>query len=149
MKCPFCKHDDDRVVDSRSSSDGFVIRRRRECNECSRRYTTYERIEEAPLRVVKKDGTRVPFERQKILNGLLTACQKRPVTMEEIEAVVNEVERELYEKFEKEVPSQEIGSRVMERLRTLDDIAYVRFASVYREFKDASEFMSELKPMLD
>jgi len=149
MRCPFCKADNNKVIDSRASSDGFVIRRRRECLECSRRYTTYERVEETVLRVVKKDGTRVPFERQKILGGLLKACEKRPIPMERLEEIADRVERQCSEAFSKEVPSKVIGELIMKELRELDQVAYVRFASVYREFKDVSQFLEELKPMLE
>jgi transcriptional repressor NrdR len=149
MRCPFCKADNNKVIDSRASSDGYVIRRRRECLECSRRYTTYERVEETVLRVVKKDGTRVPFERQKILGGLLKACEKRPIPMERLEEVADRVERQCAEAFNKEVPSKVIGELIMKELRELDQVAYVRFASVYREFKDVSQFLEELKPMLE
>jgi transcriptional repressor NrdR len=137
------------VVDSRSSRDGSVIRRRRECLDCHRRFTTYERIEEAPLRVVKKDGSRVPFERSKILAGLTKACEKRPVPTNILQDTVSEIEVEIHEMFDKEVPSKFIGELVMNKLKSLDQVAYVRFASVYREFKDVSEFLEELKPMLD
>lgn len=149
MRCPFCKEDRDRVVDSRSSRDGFVIRRRRECLGCQRRFTTYERIEETPLRVVKKDGSRVPFDRSRIFNGMLKACEKRPVSIKMLEEVVNQIEIEIHEMFDREVRSKFIGELVMNNLKNLDQVAYVRFASVYREFKDVSEFLEELKPMLD
>jgi len=149
MKCPYCKNDNDKVVDSRSAEEASVIRRRRECLECGRRYTTYERVEEIPLRVVKKDGTRVPFDRSKILLGLHKACEKRPVSAETLEAVVQEIENEIYERSEKEVPSKVIGELVMKKLRQLDQVAYVRFASVYREFKDPTQFLEELRPMLE
>jgi len=149
MKCPYCKNDNDKVVDSRSAEEASVIRRRRECLECGRRYTTYERVEEIPLRVVKKDGTRVPFDRSKILVGLHKACEKRPVSAEALDAVVQEIENEIYERSEKEVPSKVIGELVMKKLRQLDQVAYVRFASVYREFKDPTQFLEELRPMLE
>ena len=149
MKCPFCKVDDDRVVDSRASSDGFAIRRRRECTSCNRRYTTYERIEESPLRVVKKDDRREPFDRRKILSGLLKACEKRPVSLEALEQITETIEGKVLETFEREVPSTYIGQLVMSELRRLDQVAYVRFASVYREFKDIHEFMEELRPMIE
>ena len=149
MRCPFCREDNDRVVDSRSSKDGFVIRRRRECLECRRRFTTYERIEETPLRVVKKDGSRVPFDRDKIRNGLLKACEKRPVSVNLIEDITSQIEVEIHEMFDKEVRSKFIGELVMNKLQSLDQVAYVRFASVYREFKDVREFLDELKPMLE
>jgi transcriptional repressor NrdR len=149
MKCPFCKVDDDRVVDSRSSSDGFAIRRRRECTGCGRRYTTYERIEESPLRVLKKDDRREPFDRRKILSGLLKACEKRPVSLETLEKITETIEGKVLETFEREVPSTYIGQLVMQELKKVDQVAYVRFASVYREFEDIHEFMDELKPMLE
>ena len=145
MRCPFCKVDNDRVVDSRVRQGGTVIRRRRECRACGRRYTTLERVEQTPLRVIKKDGSRVPFERQKILQGLLKACYKRPVSREQLEEVTDGVEAALAERLEGEIPSKAIGELVMKRLRDLDQVAYVRFASVYREFKDVSEFLEEVK----
>ncbi len=148
MKCPFCKVDDDRVVDSRASSDGFAIRRRRECAACDRRYTTYERIEESPLRVLKKDDRREPFDRRKILSGLMKACEKRPVSLDTLEAITKTIEERVLETFEREVPSAYIGQLVMQELKKVDQVAYVRFASVYREFKDIEEFLTELKPML-
>ena len=149
MKCPFCKVDDDRVVDSRASSDGFAIRRRRECTSCNRRYTTYERIEESPLRVVKKDDRREPFDRRKILAGLIKACEKRPVSIAALEAVADRVEASLQERPEKEIATAEVGGFVMEELKKLDKVAYVRFASVYRQFRDVGEFMSELNDLLN
>jgi len=148
MRCPFCRQDQDKVVDSRASADGCIIRRRRECQQCGRRFTTYERIEVLPLRVVKKDGRRVEFDRNKILNGILRACEKRPVSTDDIERAVNEIENDLYQHFDKEVTSRHIGQLVMRKLRDLDKVAYVRFASVYREFKDVSEFVDEVRPML-
>ena len=148
MKCPFCKKDNDKVIDSRSSQDGHSIRRRRECLACERRYTTYERNEEIPLRVIKKDGRRVPFDRQKILNGLLKACEKRPVSMDTLEQITGKIEQKVNQLFDREVTAKFVGELVMQELRLLDSVAYVRFASVYREFKDVHEFMSELKPML-
>jgi len=149
VRCPFCKQDHDRVIDSRSSGDGYAIRRRRECLDCNRRFTTYERMEETPLRVVKKDGSRVPFDRNKILQGLLKACEKRPVALEGLDEIVTRIERKLGEIFEREVGSKFIGKLVMDELKDLDQVAYVRFASVYREFKDVSQFLDELKPMLE
>jgi transcriptional repressor NrdR len=149
MRCPFCKTDNDKVVDSRASDGGAVIRRRRECLECGRRYTTYERVEEIPLRVVKKDGSREPFERGKILSGLLKACEKRPVATDALEGIVQEIERKLADIAEREVSSRQIGEMVMQHLRTLDQVAYVRFASVYRAFKDINQFLEELRPMLE
>ena len=148
MRCPYCKADNDRVIDSRASADGFAIRRRRECLQCERRYTTYERAESAPMRVVKKDGARVGFDAQNIRNGLLRACEKRPVSSEKLDAVVERVERKCLEAFDKEVPTKVIGNLVMEELKALDQVAYVRFASVYRDFQDVTEFMNELMPML-
>ena len=149
MRCPYCKADNDRVIDSRASADGFAIRRRRLCLDCDRRYTTYERVETAPLRVVKKNGDRVDFDRNKVLNGLRKACEKRPVTSEQLEAITDRIERQCLEAFDKEVPSKVIGNLIMQELRQLDSVAYVRFASVYREFKDAAQFLEELRPMLD
>jgi len=149
MRCPFCKADNDKVVDSRGSESGAVIRRRRECLECQRRYTTYERVEEIPLRVVKKDGTRQPFERRKLIDGMMKACEKRPVPTEALEKIVLEIERKLADIAEREVPSREIGEMVMQALRDLDQVAYVRFASVYRAFKDINQFLEELRPMLE
>ena len=149
MKCPFCKVDDDRVVDSRASSDGFAIRRRRECTSCNRRYTTYERIEESPLRVVKKDERREPFDRRKVLAGLIKACEKRPVSLDALERITETVEGRVLETFDREVPSTTIGQLVLAELKAVDQVAYVRFASVYREFKTVHEFLDELRPMLE
>jgi len=148
MKCPFCGHVEDKVVDSRGSHDGVSIRRRRECLKCGKRFTTYEQVEEQPLMVIKKDGRREPFDRHKLLAGLVKACEKRPVGMDDLEGLVDELERELSQQFEREAPSREIGERVMRRLHALDPVAYVRFASVYREFKDVEQFMRELKDLL-
>lgn len=147
MMCPFCRHEDTSVIDSRASQQ-FVIRRRRKCLGCERRFTTYEKIEESPLKVVKKDGTRVPFQREKIKMGLEKACYKRPISDEMIENVISEIEANLYEQFDREVPSREIGEKAMEALRHLDHVAFVRFASVYREFKDVNDFVEELQPIL-
>jgi transcriptional repressor NrdR len=144
MRCPFCGHVEDRVVDSRETQDGQATRRRRECLACQRRFTTYERIEEVLPAVVKKDGRREAFDRAKILHGLERACQKRPVSAEQIQALASAVERQLQESGEKEVPSRTIGEALMARLRELDPVAYVRFASVYRSFEDVGDFMSEL-----
>ena len=149
MKCPYCKHEEDKVVDSRSAGEGYIIRRRRECLECSRRFTTYERIEETPLLVVKKDGRRETFNRQKLLNGIRSACEKRPISIETLEALVDELERRLEEKFESEVSSKDIGKLVMKKLHALDEVAYVRFASVYRQFKDINQFMEEVKKLIE
>jgi transcriptional repressor NrdR len=144
MRCPFCGQVEDRVVDSRETQDAQATRRRRECLACGRRFTTYERIEEVLPAVVKKDGRREPFDRAKILHGLERACQKRPVSAEQIEAIVAAVERQVQEAGEKEVPSRVVGEALMARLRELDPVAYVRFASVYRSFEDVGDFMSEL-----
>jgi transcriptional repressor NrdR len=148
MKCPFCGHLEDKVVDSRESREGDVIRRRRECIDCTRRFTSYERIDEIPYMVVKKDGSREKFERQKVLGGLLKACEKRPVSIGQLEAIVNEIESYVQESSERERATSEIGEMLMERLRKLDKVAYVRFASVYLDFKDIKEFMSELRELL-
>ncbi len=148
MRCPYCNTDNDRVVDSRATADGLTIRRRRECLECGRRFTTYERMEETILRVVKKDGSRVPFDRSLILKGMLKACEKRPVSMEELEGITADIERRLVETFDREVSSKYIGQLVMDALAGLDQVAYVRFASVYREFKDVEQFLEELRPLL-
>lgn len=149
MKCPRCKEDNDRVVDSRAAADGSAIRRRRECLECFLRYTTYERVEDTPLRVVKKSGERVRFDRDRVLRGMLVACEKLPIASEVLETSAARVEARCHEEYDREVPSTVIGSLVMEELRQIDQVAYVRFASVYREFKDVSQFLDELKPMLD
>ena len=149
MRCPFCRDDNDRVIDSRTSQDAFAIRRRRECLSCKRRYTTYERIDEPVLNVVKRDGTRQSFERSKIKSGLELACWKRPVSDAQIEEVVAAVENDVYGSFEDEVPCQHIGEMAMKHLRELDQVAFVRFASVYRQFKDARDFADEIGPMLD
>ena len=137
------------MVDSRSSADGFTIRRRRQCAACGRRFTTYEKVEATPLRVVKKDGSRVSFDRDRIRDGLFRACHKRPVSKEQIEAIVDRVERQCSEAFDREVPAAMIGNLVMMELRSQDQVAYVRFASVYREFKDVTQFLEELRPMLE
>jgi len=148
MKCPFCAEIDNKVIDSRLSKDGNVIRRRRECLVCSRRFTTYEHIEEIPIMIIKKDGRREVFSRDKLRNGLQKACQKRNISMNVIEEFVDELERDLRETGEKEIPSHILGERVMAKLHEIDDVAYVRFASVYREFKDVNDFVSELKSLL-
>jgi len=148
MRCPFCAAADDKVIDSRASNEQTVIRRRRECLACGRRYTTYERIEETPFRVVKKDGSRAPFDRQKILAGMLRASEKRPVSLEQLEEVTGRIESRINEMFDTEVASRFIGNLVMDELKQLDQVAYVRFASVYREFKDIGEFLDALKSML-
>ncbi len=149
MRCPFCKADDDRVIDSRASNDGFAIRRRRECLGCERRFTTYERIEESPLRVVKKDERREPFERRKILLGMIKASEKRPIPISSLEAATELIENAVLEKFDTEVPTVFVGQLVMEALKRIDQVAYVRFASVYREFEDVTEFADALKQLKD
>ncbi len=149
MKCPFCGHLKDRVVDSRESKEGDVIRRRRECGGCGRRFTSYERLHDIPYMVVKKDGSRERFGREKVIAGLLKACEKRPVSVAALEAVANRVEASLQERPEKEISTTEVGVLVMEELKALDKVAYVRFASVYRHFRDVSEFMTELRGLLD
>ena len=149
MKCPYCGHLGDKVVDSRESKEGDAIRRRRECLDCGRRFTSYERIDEIPYMVVKKDGTRERFERQKLIGGLLKACEKRPVSVSAIDAIADRVEATLQERPEKEISTVDIGAFVMEELKKLDKVAYVRFASVYRHFRDINEFMSELNSLLN
>ncbi len=149
MKCPFCGFSDTRVIDSRLGKEGNNIRRRRECMECTRRFTTYERVEEILPLVVKKDGRREPFDRSKIIAGIQRACEKRPVSIETIEKLVDRLELQLQESGEKEIESSRIGQAVMGALHDIDEVAYVRFASVYRQFKDINEFMSELKDLLD
>ncbi len=149
MRCPYCQIDNDKVIDSRASEDGMAIRRRRECLGCRRRYTTFERVEEGSVRVIKKDGNRVPFDRTKIKAGLEKACWKRPISDDRIEATVSAIEREIYDRFDNEVETRDIGELVMKELARLDQVAYVRFASVYREFKDARDFVDELQPILN
>ncbi len=148
MKCPYCGNGEDKVIDSREASDGGAIRRRRECLKCERRTTTYERVEQIPILVVKRDGRRESFDRKKLLNGIMKACEKRPVSLEQIEELIDQVEREIAQEFDREVASVEIGERVMRHLHELDEVAYVRFASVYRSFKDISQFMGELRDLL-
>jgi len=147
MQCQFCRQGETKVIDSRGSQD-FVIRRRRECLACGRRFTTYEKIEESPVKVIKKDGTRVPFDREKIRDGLDKACYKRPISPDQIEQIVNDVEADVYETGEREIPSRHIGECVFNALRLVDQVAFVRFASVYREFKDVNDFVDELEPIL-
>jgi transcriptional repressor NrdR len=149
MRCPRCKADKDRVVDSRASADGTAIRRRRECLECFLRYTTYERIENTPLRVVKNNGERVRFDRERILAGIVRACEKLNVMAEDLEAATSRIEGRCHEEYDREVPRAVIGNLVLEELKNLNQVAYVRFASVYREFKDVSQFLDELKPILE
>jgi transcriptional repressor NrdR len=148
VTCPFCSHKQDRVIDSRESKEGDLIRRRRECLKCRRRFTTYERSDEVPYMVVKRDGRREKFDRQKVLEGLLKACQKRPVPVAKLAALVDEVESRLAENPDREISTREVGELLMERLRVLDKIAYVRFASVYRDFQDVEAFLVELKDLL-
>lgn len=149
MKCPYCTNIEDKVVDSRLSTEGNSIRRRRECLRCERRFTTYEHIEESPLMVVKKDGRRQTFERKKLLAGLIKACEKRPISMQQLEELVDKIEATLQKNYEKEVKSKQIGELVMQILQELDEVAYVRFASVYRQFRDVGQFMKALKGLLD
>lgn len=149
MRCPFCNENSDRVVDSRESREGHTIRRRRECLDCGRRYTSYERIEDIPFMVVKRDGSRTEFDRKKLLVGLYKACEKRPVPAKSIDRLVDEVEQQVHEKEDREITTQEIGQFIMNRLKNLDQVAYVRFASVYRRFEDIDAFMTELKDLLD
>lgn len=148
MKCPFCENQDTKVIDSRPTEDGHAIRRRRECDACGKRFTTYEKVEQMILMVIKKDGSREAFDRNKIMNGIVKACEKRPVPMAEIEKVVDEIERGLNNMMEKEVESTFIGELIMERLRKLDEVAYVRFASVYRQFTDINTFVAEIEKLL-
>ena len=149
MKCPFCGMDNTRVIDSRPADDNASIRRRRQCDECGKRFTTYEKVEIIPLTVIKKDRTREPYDRSKIMAGVLRACHKRPIPVEKIEETVNKIENDIFNLEYKEIESKVIGESVMERLKSLEQVAYVRFASVYREFKDVNTFMNELKKMLD
>ena len=148
MKCPFCGHENTRVIDSRPGDDNNSIRRRRICDECDKRFTTYEKVETIPLVVVKKDDNREPFDRSKIEAGVLRACHKRPISINKINQLIDEIETEIYSREEKEIPSEVIGEMVMEKLKELDMVAYVRFSSVYREFKDVNTFMDELKKVL-
>ena len=148
MKCPFCAHVESKVVDSRPSDEGTSIRRRRECLECHKRFTTYETMESLPLVVIKKDGSRQAFDRSKLLNGMIRACEKRPVPFDVLNEISLEIEQSLQNKMEREIPSGEIGELVMSKLKAVDDVAYVRFASVYRQFKDISTFMAELNKLL-
>ena len=148
MKCPYCAHPESKVVDSRPSDEGASIRRRRECLSCHKRFTTYETMESLPLVVIKKDGSRQTFDKSKLLNGMLRACEKRPVPFSQLEGIANEIEQALQNEMDREVPSARIGELVMDRLREVDEVAYVRFASVYRQFKDISTFMSELNKLL-
>ncbi|MEE9270232.1 MAG: transcriptional regulator NrdR [Candidatus Krumholzibacteria bacterium] len=148
MKCPQCNHMEDKVVDSRTTREGAAIRRRRECLKCGKRYTSYEYIEKAPLMVVKKDGRREAYDREKLLTGLIRACEKRPVSREQLENLVEEVESATFGKFKHEIQSDDLGNEIIDRLQALDEVAYVRFASVYRQFKDINQFLSEIKGIL-
>ena len=148
MKCPFCSHEEDKVVDSRTAQGGRAVRRRRECLKCGKRFTTYEFIETVSLTVVKNDARREPFDRQKLLRGMILACNKRPISEKKLESIVDEIEEELLALSKKEIASQEIGELVMKKLKDVDEVAYVRFASVYRKFKDKNEFFDELKGLL-
>lgn len=148
MKCPFCSYFESKVNDSRPTDEGQAIRRRRECIKCGKRFTTYEKIEEIPIIVVKKDGNRQSYDRNKLLNGIIKACEKRPVSMSTIEKIVDEIEKSLSNSLEREVTSVEIGEMIMDKLKEIDEVAYVRFASVYRQFKDVNSFMEELKKIL-
>ncbi|MCI5868975.1 MAG: transcriptional regulator NrdR [Dorea sp.] len=149
MKCPYCSHPDTRVIDSRPAEDGNSIRRRRSCDVCGKRFTTYEKVETIPLTIIKKDNTREQYERRKLENGVLRACYKRPVSTSDIQSTVDRIETKVFSLEEKEIPSSVIGEIVMEELKDLDEVAYVRFASVYREFKDVNTFMDELKKILE
>ena len=149
MKCPYCDNPDTKVIDSRPTEEGHAIRRRRGCDKCNRRFTTYEKVEETILMVVKKDHSREVFDRQKLLNGMLRACEKRPVSFQQLDAAVSRIEQKLMNSYDREVSSIHIGDLAMEELKQLDDVAYVRFASVYRQFSDVNTFLEELKDMLD
>lgn len=149
MKCPYCGYQESKVVDSRHSEDGVSIRRRRECLACGKRFTTYETVESLPIVVVKKDGSRQSFDRNKILNGMVRACEKRPVSMASLEKAVDEIEQSIQNSLEREIRTSDIGELVMDRLKPLDEVAYVRFASVYRQFKDINTFMQELNKILE
>lgn len=148
MNCPFCSHHESKVVDSRPTDEGQAIRRRRECMVCSKRFTTYEKVDEIPLIVVKKNGNREPYNRNKILNGVIRSCEKRPVSLKEIEELVDGIEKQIYNMMEREISTELIGNLVIDKIKDLDEVAYVRFASVYREFKDINTFMDEVKKIL-
>lgn len=149
MKCPFCNYDDTKVIDSRSQDDNATIRRRRACESCGKRFTTYERIDTIPITVIKNDGTREIFDKSKLLGGILKSCNKRPISVKQIEALVDDIENSIMVSLDKEVESKVLGNMVMDRLKELDEVAYVRFASVYRQFKDINTFMSELAKLLN
>ena len=148
MKCPFCNYPETKVLDSRSTEDDKSIRRRRECLKCQKRFTTYENVENIPVYVVKKDGKREPFDKRKVMTGILRSCEKRPISIQQIENVVNDIEKQVYNTMKQEIPSEYIGELVMQSLKEIDDVAYVRFASVYRQFKDINTFMDELQKIL-
>ncbi|ACM60608.1 transcriptional repressor NrdR [Caldicellulosiruptor bescii] len=148
MRCPFCGYEDSKVVDTRPTNEGKTIKRRRECLKCQKRFTTYEKIEKQPILVIKKDNRREEFDRNKILNGIIKACQKRPVSIEQMNKIVDEIENEIYNSMREEISSREIGEMVMEKLKKIDEISYVRFASVYRQFKDINTFIEELQKLL-
>ena len=148
MKCPFCSHADSRVVDSRPTDEGGSIRRRRECQECQKRFTTYEIVESLPLMVIKKDGSREPFDRNKLIGGFIKACEKRPISLQQMERAATEIEQMLYNRLDREITAQQIGEFAMEKLRNIDEVAYVRFASVYRQFADIKTFMDEVTKLL-
>ena len=148
MKCPYCGHPESKVIDSRPADENASIRRRRECLSCARRFTTYETVESLPMVVIKKDGSRQSFDRQKMLRGMIRACEKRPVTLAELERIADEIEQELQNSMEREIRTEDVGEKVMDRLRKVDQVAYVRFASVYRQFKDLDTFMAELNKLL-
>lgn len=149
MRCPFCENSDTKVIDSRPTEEGHAIRRRRECENCKKRFTTYEKVEEIPLVVIKKDGSREVFDRNKVLNGIIKACEKRPVSLDDIEAIVSDIERGLNNMMEKEIKTKVIGEVIMDHLINLDEVAYVRFASVYRQFKDVNTFISEIEKIVN
>lgn len=148
MNCPFCNHYDSKVVDSRPTDEGQSIRRRRECTECGKRFTTYEKLEQVPLIIIKKNGTRESYDRNKVLNGILRSCEKRPVSLTTIEETVDEIEKELYNSMDKEIRSEHIGEMIMRKLKEIDEVSYVRFASVYRQFADINSFKEELEKLL-
>jgi transcriptional repressor NrdR len=148
MKCPICKTSDSKVIDSRSSKDDFVIRRRRECENCQTRFTTYERVEKTPWKVIKKDGALEDYDREKIMRGILTACEKRPIKLSQIEDIVTDIDNQLEENYKREVNTKEIGELVMQRLQKIDEVAYIRFASVYRQFKDINHLLEEVNNLL-
>ncbi|MGM0378221.1 MAG: transcriptional regulator NrdR [Bacillota bacterium] len=148
MHCPFCDHQKSKVIDTRPTEDGYVTRRRRECFSCQKRFTTYEKVEKMPIRVIKRDGTRESYDRNKMIDGIIIACEKRPISLKQIENMVDEIEKDLYNVMDNEIQSTFIGKKVMEKLKVLDEVAYVRFASVYRQFKDINTFYEELNKLI-